>query len=118
MMMFVVFLVFGFEGLGMGCGMGYNLCLFDLDGTLADSKEGIINSIKYASYSLGFALPDDAVLSRFLGPPLRESFIEFCGMTSDEAEVAVAKYREYFVEKGMFENELYAGIPVWQYFRT
>ena len=81
-------------------GMGYDLCLFDLDGTLTNSKRGIINSIKYASCSLGFNLPNDEVLSGFLGPPLRDSFKEFCAMTSDEAEVAVAKYREYFAKKG------------------
>jgi len=84
--------------------MKYDLCLFDLDGTLTDSKQGIVNSVKYALDALGIEIPTEAVLEKFIGPPLRNSFKEFCGMNDDGADVAVAKYREYYFDKGMFEN--------------
>ncbi|MBQ2152152.1 MAG: HAD-IA family hydrolase [Clostridia bacterium] len=71
----------------------YNTILFDLDGTLTDSGEGIINSIKYALRKMGVEPPDDTVLKNFIGPPLSVSF------------------REYFSEKGIFENRVYDGIP-------
>ena len=87
-----------------------DLCLFDLDGTLTDPKIGITKSVNYA---LGFfdiheKNLDD--LKKFIGPPLRDSFKEYYGFNTSEAEKAVSKYREYFSETGIFENTLYSGI--------
>lgn len=84
---------------------------FDLDGTLTDSMPGITRSVRYALERLGIEVPDLQSLVRFVGPPLKESFMTFYGMTTTEAERAIALTREYFVPKGMFENELYAGVP-------
>ena len=84
---------------------------FDLDGTLTDSMPGITRSVRYALERLGIEVPDLQSLVRFVGPPLKESFMTFYGMTAAEAERAIALTREYFVPKGMFENELYAGVP-------
>lgn len=84
--------------------------LFDLDGTLTDPQEGITNSIKYAlEYYKIQEKSYDRLLS-FIGPPLMESFEKYYGFTKEKAFEAVLKYREYFNEKGMFENRLIDGI--------
>ena len=56
-------------------------------------------------------MPDDATLRRFLGPPLIDSFRNLCGLSAADADRAVAAFREYFPTKGIFENEVYPGIP-------
>lgn len=88
----------------------YDVILFDLDGTLTDSSPGIINSIIYALDKYGISLEDTAVLRKFLGPPLHESFKDFYGFDENKAMEAVGFYREYFSTKGIFENEVYEGI--------
>lgn len=88
-----------------------NYLLFDLDGTLTDPKEGICTCVQYALASFGIEEPDLDKLEPFIGPPLKDSFMEFYGMGEEQAEQAVEKYRERFREKGIFENRLYQGIP-------
>ena len=88
----------------------YKILLFDLDGTLTDSAEGIFKCVEYALASAGRAQPDAKTLRRFVGPPLIESFQTFCGMTYDEAEAAVASYRERYSRVGLYENRLYHGV--------
>lgn len=83
---------------------------FDLDGTLTDSMPGIVHAVQHALRHFGIEPPADEALRCFVGPPMRESFMEFYGMSAAEAERAVAVSREYFIPKGMFENELYEGI--------
>lgn len=90
--------------------MKYQYLFFDLDGTLTDSALGIINSVKYALHKMQWDIPSEAVLRKFVGPPLSSSFQMFCGMNEETAQLAVATYREYFSEKGLFENEVYEGI--------
>lgn len=85
--------------------------LFDLDGTLTESAPGIINSLKYAFRRLGAPQPNEETLKLFVGPPLIDSFMRFCNFSEDMAINAVDVYREYFVERGMFENAVYSGIP-------
>ncbi|MCI5995774.1 MAG: HAD family hydrolase [Blautia sp.] len=85
--------------------------LFDLDGTLTDSMEGITNSVKYALESYGIYERDMEKLVSFIGPPLVESFMAHYGFEREKAEEAVWKYREYFEKKGMYENAVYEGIP-------
>ena len=82
---------------------------FDLDGTLTDSMPGIVHAVQYALRHFGIEPPADEALRCFVGPPMRESFMEFYGMSAAEAERAVAVSREYFIPKGMSENELYEG---------
>ncbi|MBQ6175080.1 MAG: dTMP kinase [Clostridia bacterium] len=84
--------------------------IFDLDGTLTQSDEGIFKSIVYAAEKLGFAAPDPADRRKFVGPPLDYSFREYLGMSEDEARKAVAAYRERYWETGLFENRVYPGI--------
>ena len=85
--------------------------LFDLDGTLTDAAPGITNSVKYALSKFGIDETDDNKLRKFLGPPLISSFMEFYGFSKEKAQQAVEYYREYFVPHGIFENEVYSGIP-------
>lgn len=84
--------------------------LFDLDGTLTDPKVGITTCVQYALKEFGIEEPDLDKLEPFIGPPLKESFMEFYQMTSEQAEQAVEKYRERFQDTGIFENKLYDGI--------
>jgi Predicted phosphatases len=85
------------------------LILFDLDGTLLDSKEGITKSVQYALKKLGVVVEDRRELVRFIGPPLQESFENFYGV---DGRKGIQLYRECFVgEKKMLENEMYPGIP-------
>ena len=85
--------------------------LFDLDGTLTDPKVGITTCVQYALDSMGIHEPDLDKLEPFIGPPLKDSFMQFYGMSEEQAEAAVAKYRERFKDVGLFENEIYKGIP-------
>ena len=82
----------------------YRCILFDLDGTLTDSKEGVILSARYAIEKMGYPQPDEATILKFVGPPLVDSFMEHCGCTRPQAEQAVELYRERYVPIGLFEN--------------
>ncbi|CVI73201.1 5'-nucleotidase [Clostridiales bacterium CHKCI001] len=84
--------------------------LFDLDGTLTDPMVGITKSAQYALKKFGIEVTDHKSLSFFIGPPLRDSFCQYYGMTQEEAGKAIQYYREYYKPIGIFENELYEGI--------
>ncbi len=85
--------------------------LFDLDGTLTDSGPGIMNSVQYTLKKYGMETSDYNQLRVFVGPPLREQFQKYCNISEEESNLAVSYYREYYTEKGIFENRLYEGIP-------
>jgi phosphoglycolate phosphatase len=87
----------------------YHTLLFDLDGTLTDSQEGILNCIRFATEKMGFEMPEDT--QRFLGPPLYQSFAEFLGMNEEQVNEAVRIFRERYSTVGLFENRVYDGIP-------
>lgn len=87
----------------------YTTVLFDLDGTLTDPKEGITKSVAYALHCFGIEEDPDN-LCEFIGPPLKDSFMEYYGFDEEKAMQGIIKYREYFVPTGMFENEVYDGI--------
>jgi phosphoglycolate phosphatase len=89
----------------------YQTILFDLDGTLTDSFEGITKSAQYALSSFGIQVDDLHELTKFIGPSLYDSFTQFYNMDHDTANAAVEKYRERFRSIGIFENKLYEGIP-------
>ncbi len=84
--------------------------LFDLDGTVTDPGIGITNSVMYALRKFGIEPPDRKELNCFIGPPLRESFSKYFGLSASDAEKAVAYYREYYRPTGIFECTLYDGI--------
>ena len=90
----------------------YDCVLFDFDGTIADTGEGIRNSVAYSLEKLGRPSLDRAALDRFIGPPLHDSYMEQCGMTEAEAVQAVAVYRERYIDIGLYESHLYPGVAM------
>jgi len=90
--------------------MGYEYVLFDLDGTLTDPAIGITNSVMHALKKYDIEVTDRRELYKFIGPPLTESFEVYYGFSNEEAKRAVEYYREYFQDKGIFENLVYDGI--------
>ena len=89
----------------------YDVILFDLDGTLTDPGEGITNSVAHALEKFHIPVPERRELYKFIGPPLYQSFMEFYGLDREQALLAVDYYREYYRDRGIWENEVYAGIP-------
>lgn len=86
--------------------------LFDLDGTLSDPKPGITRCIQHALRALGRDAPEEDELCWCIGPPLRQSFLTLLDDGSEEnADRALALYRERFGEIGLYENELHDHIP-------
>ena len=92
--------------------MKYSNVLFDLDGTLTDPYLGITNSVKYSLNKFDIIEEDDSKLKLFIGPPLEKSFMEYYGFNKNDSRKAVEYYREYFSEKGIYENKLYDGIKI------
>lgn len=88
----------------------YQVLLFDLDGTLTASGEGITKSVRYALRKLGREAEDLKALEVFVGPPLLEQFMRYCGMSEEEAVQGVHYYRERYNVTGLFENHPYEGI--------
>lgn len=88
----------------------YGCCLFDFDGTVADTGDGIRRSVAYSLERMGRPALPEAMLSRFIGPPLHDSYVEYCGMSDDEAETAIMRYRERYVDIGLYESRLYPGM--------
>lgn len=89
----------------------YKYILFDLDGTLINPELGITNCVMYALEKFGIKENDRKKLHPFIGPPLTYSFQNFCGLSEEESKQAVAFYRERFSVKGLYENEVYEGVP-------
>jgi phosphoglycolate phosphatase len=90
--------------------MRYPVIFFDLDGTLTDPTEGITRSVQYALSKFDIAAELDDLRS-FIGPPLHHSFMNVYGFDEPTARLAVDRYREYFGDQGIYENQLFEGIP-------
>ncbi len=88
----------------------YNTVMFDLDGTIIDSAEGIMNSFAYTFERLGLPAVPREEMGVFRGPPLHYSFGTLCGLGEEGAECAVEIYREDYREKGMYEIKVYEGV--------
>lgn len=88
----------------------FHTLLFDLDGTLTNSAEGITKCVQYALKDAGIDEPDLNSLRKFIGPPLRASFEKYYGFTPQQAEKATQKYRERYHNIGIYENEAYPEI--------
>ncbi len=88
----------------------YEYILFDLDGTLTDSKPGITRCVQYALRRMGIEEPDLDKLESFIGPPLLDSFHEFYEFDEEQGQRAIGYYRERFSTVGIFENEVYPGV--------
>lgn len=81
----------------------YSHILFDLDGTLTDSKEGILTCVRYALETLGLPIPEEAELLKFIGPPLQESFTRH-GLSREQAGEAIRLFRSRYIPEGQFQN--------------
>ena len=88
----------------------YPYIIFDLDGTLTDSGPGVMNAVTYALERFGVEVPDKTALRAFVGPPLRESFRRFGGLSPEKADEAILVFREYYEPTGIFENSVYPGM--------
>lgn len=89
----------------------YKAILFDLDGTITESGEGITRSVQYALEKIGKPEPDLEKLRVFVGPPLLEQFMKHADLDEETGKQAVAFYRERYNETGIYENRVYPGIP-------
>lgn len=89
----------------------YKYYIFDFDGTLVDSSEGIYNSIIFALKEFGIEENDREKLRYFIGPPLFEAFKHIYKVNNDDANWLVAKYRERYKVKGCAESVVYDGVP-------
>ncbi len=85
--------------------------LFDLDGTLSDPAEGVLNSLRYSAKKLGLEEKQQLELKNCIGPPLHEIFAEQYGLTGEEINQATTVFREYYGKRGLMENSIYEGIP-------
>lgn len=83
---------------------------FDLDGTLTDSSEGITKGVMYSLAKFGLQEQDQETLLKFIGPPLKDSFMKYYNFSEEESKKAIIYYREYYQDKGIFENKVYPGI--------
>jgi len=90
--------------------MLYDAVIFDLDGTLTDSKEGILTCTRYALDKMNWPVPDEETLQKFLGPPLVDSFMRYCGMTEEQGRTGLDYYREMYQPGGWKMNAVYPGI--------
>lgn len=93
----------------MSIQLRYQALIFDLDGTLTDSRPGIINSMQYTLKQIGAAVPAAAALHDWIGPPLRASFLNYLG-NPELADHAVAIYREQYARQGAYENQPWPGM--------
>ena len=91
--------------------MKYSVMLWDMDGTLINSAEGVTGSAKLAMRELGLKPLPEGRLTEFIGPPLHWSFENLCGLSPEAAQAAIPVYRKYYVEGGgIFRAEVYDGI--------
>lgn len=88
----------------------FNAAIFDFDGTIADSGDGIINCAIYALKKFGIEENDRVKLRYFIGPPLYDSFMDLYGVSREESETLVGYYRERYATLGCEEASLYPGV--------
>lgn len=88
----------------------YDYVIFDFDGTVVDTGEGILKSLQYSFKEMGREVPDLNDLKKFIGPPIYYSYTTFYGVSEEEVGMYIKKYRERYKEKGIYECELYDGM--------
>ncbi len=89
----------------------YKNLIFDLDGTLSNPQEGILNSLRVALEKLNIDIWPEIIPQEFIGPPLQQSFEAVYGLDKEQTDKAVEWFRDYYGSKGLFENHIYEGIP-------
>lgn len=92
------------------CMANFDYVIFDFDGTVANTGEGILKSLQYSFVAMGDPAPDLKDLEKFIGPPVYYSYTHFYGIAEDKVDLYVKKYRERYREKGIYESEVYDGL--------
>ena len=87
----------------------YDVIIFDLDGTLSNSKEGITKSVQYALEKFGIKEDNLDALEHFIGPPMKDELMRTYGFSEEKAEIGTAYYRERYTPIGLYETEIYPG---------
>lgn len=85
--------------------------LFDLDGTLTNAAPGIVNGMRLVFDHFGIPQPDEATMRTYLGPPLAVTWRDHYGFSDEQVTEGLRVYRDYYHDVGMFENQVYDGIP-------
>lgn len=85
----------------------FKYILFDLDGTLLNTFKGVSNGVKYTMEFYGLPVPEEKEMRKYLGPPLRDSFSRFAGIPDEKLDEAIAKFREYYFDKGTLQYEFF-----------
>ena len=88
----------------------YDYVLFDFDGTVTDTGEGILKSLQYSFSAMGHEVPDSSDLKKFIGPPIHYSYTTFYGISEEDVGDYIKKYRERYREKGIYECYVYEGM--------
>ncbi|MGN1194189.1 MAG: HAD hydrolase-like protein [Acutalibacteraceae bacterium] len=88
----------------------YDYVIFDFDGTVTDTGEGILKSLQYAFKEMGDPVPDLSDLKKFIGPPIHYSFVTFYGVKEEDVGKYIEKYRERYRKIGIYECCLYDGM--------
>ena len=88
----------------------YDTVFIDFDGTIADTCEGIINSVQYMFDHIGMKENDEKELLKFIGPPVKHHLMDYYGFSEPKATEAYAHFREYYRQTGLFQSRLYDGI--------
>lgn len=89
----------------------YDYVIFDFDGTVVDTGEGILKSLQYSFEQMGREVPELDDLKKFIGPPIYYSYTTFYGVSEEEVGLYIKKYRERYTVKGIYECNLYEGFP-------
>lgn len=87
--------------------MSNKVFLFDLDGTIIDSSKGITNAVKYSLNILGYEIPNQEILNKFIGPPLDDSYSKYFGMDEVICNKAIKYFKKYYESQGMYELKIY-----------
>lgn len=88
----------------------YDYVIFDFDGTVTDTGEGILKSLQYSFAQMGDPVPDLSDLKKFIGPPIHYSFVTFYGVKEEDVGKYIEKYRERYRKIGIYECCLYDGM--------
>ena len=91
-------------------GNRYDLAVFDLDGTLLDTRGGVLSAVKYTIKEFGYEMPDEDTLRTFIGPPVQEGFARVYGLEGAILQEIATVFRNFYSTKTLLEAELYDGM--------
>lgn len=84
--------------------------VFDLDGCLLDTSSGIRESVEYTLEHLNLPIPDEALISKFIGPPIQNSLQSYCQLSPRDAQIGAEIFRDYYKDKALLKAQIYEGI--------